>query len=107
MSTDVSAFFAFGKICTLDIKLHGIGFLRDKVEFESNCLDSVSLGTTLGEHIVPSVVRLLSKSTDLRVRLLGKVFHEKSDYIAYPRDVILDIAFLVMSLRALNGDEAV
>lgn len=69
--TDISAFFAAGKRLSLDIKLHGIGVVRDKVQFESNDSDCTD---TLVEHVAPQVIELLKKSTNSNIRELGRQF---------------------------------
>lgn len=85
---DISAFMAFGKRFSLDIKLHGIGCLRDKFEFESNDY-GLSLCYALVAHAIPSVCALAKNSCNEYYRDAGVNLAHQINTADHPAQVLM------------------
>lgn len=102
MSQYVSAFMAFGKRFSLDVKIYGgrpVDGHCTNIQFESSDLDW-GLCVELCENIIPRVVKLLSISPDTRDRVIGEKLSVEVEYCESATEVIYYLGSAIIAINS-------
>lgn len=100
MINDISAFMAFGKRVSVDIKLHGLTSVLDQIQYESN---DPYCDSDLVDIIVPRVIELFARSQNPRIREAGRQLKSSVSFMEYSDLVFIPLIAAIMSA---NSDDA-